>query len=79
MGNDPQGNLKIIRCKRRLNMSDQHREHTPLFNESETRIKISDEDLIHQQEDHTTLMSKIIYGEKLYNNERRDSDEENGK
>jgi hypothetical protein len=47
-------------------MSDQREKQAPMFNESETRVNISDDDLIHQQEDHTTLMSKILYGEKLY-------------
>jgi hypothetical protein len=60
-------------------MSEQYREQAPIFNESETRIKITDDDdLIHQQEDHTTLMSKILYGEKLYTEERRDNDREKG-
>jgi hypothetical protein len=60
-------------------MSDQRKEQAPIFNESETRINVGDDDLIHQQEDHTTLMSKILYGEKLYTNERRDHKEDDGR
>jgi hypothetical protein len=51
-------------------MPNKRKEHLP--NVNQTRYETSNDEWPQQQEDHTTLMSKIIYGEKLYMNERED-------